>query len=125
MNGNTHEWQTALDLAVALSVTPSSITYADRNGATVAGRRVEARDVTQADRDRLGLSAQARRLYRLAPETSQETVDDLLADLAGCEARIEELEAELASVGTFSVSIAAHREALEQKDRYIQQLRSA
>jgi len=59
MNGNTHEWQTALDLAVALSVTPSAITYADRNGATVAGRRVEARDVTQVDRDRLGLNAQA------------------------------------------------------------------
>src|SRR5690554_4493082 len=135
MNANNNEWQTAAALADTLNVTPSAITYADRNSATVAGRRVEARDVTQADRKRLGLSAQARRLYRLAPETShsQETVDDLLADLAGCEARIEELEAELAiakarttkvsKLRGESVSIAAHKEVLAARDEYIMALK--
>ena len=131
---NQHEWQTAASLADNLGVTSSAITYADRNSATVAGRRVEARDVTEADRKRLGLSAQARRLYRLAPETSQETVDDLLADLAGCEARIEELEAELAiakarttkvsKLRGESVSIAAHKEVLAGRDEYIMALKS-
>src|SRR5690554_2901798 len=130
---NQHEWQTAKTLADTLNVTPSAITYADRNAATVAGRRVESRDVTQADRDRLGLTAQSRRLYRLTPETSRETVDDLLADLAGCEARIEELEAELTAAwagggevepvrGAY-VSISAHKEVLAARDEYIMALK--
>src|SRR5690554_3609367 len=133
MNANNNEWQTAAALADTLNVTSSAITYADRNSATVAGRRVEARDVTQADRERLNLTAQSRRLYRLAPETSQETVDDLLAELAGCEARIEELEAELAAAwsgdgkaadirGAY-VSIAAHKEVLAARDEYIMALK--
>ena len=56
-------------------------------------------------RDRLDLTAQARRLYRLVPDAavdlSKDDIDDLLADLAGCEVRIEELERDLSDAQEF------------------------
>lgn len=127
MNANNNEWQTAKTIADDLGVTPSAITYAERNNGAVAGQHVESRMVTPADRKRLDLTPQSRRLYRLVPRIATETVDDLLADLAGCEARIEELEAELANAGCWpgeSVSISAHKEVLAGRDEYIMALKS-
>lgn len=133
MNANNNEWQTAKTIADDLGVTPSAITYAERNNGLVAGQHVESRLVTLADRARLDLTPQSRRLYRLVPRGATETVDDLLAELAGCEAHIEEIEAQNVDLNNRyddfvraaqnSISLADHRRALEEKDRAIQTLR--
>lgn len=65
--------------------------------------------------------------------TMREQIADLKADLAGCEVHIEEIEAqnvaltnelaEAVRAAENSISLADHRQALEEKDRAIQQLR--
>lgn len=99
MSSDMYKWQSSKSLADAIGAHKMSVSRAIRNDVKLKGEIIERRAATDEDRARGACPSNAKFVYRVAgapkPEEQGHNIEDLLADLAGCEVRIEELEAEL------------------------------
>lgn len=96
-----YDWQPAKELSELLECDKSVIYAADRTGELCKGQRIESRRATREDDPDNPPTRLADRPNQWIADAQEshlfcdDNMADLLADLAGCEARIEELEAEI------------------------------
>lgn len=110
------QWLPASELAELLGVTPNALIYGAKRRGRVTGRRIQMRSATAEDYER-GVHASTRYLFRVADEPSHEELDDLRADLAGCEVLIEDLEAGLLDRDERLEALRAKIQALEAQNK--------
>lgn len=114
------DWQTIAALGDALGVSRTYLRTIAGTDTAYEGYTIEGRDVRDDD----DVHHATKRLYRAVEADQPESREELLAELAGAEARIEELEAAAAGQTHFdgAEELAATQEALESAQREIGRL---